>query len=1145
MAWDEGRFDSALFDVRHLCQTLADILAVADASTARPRPRQADTASLLDSLLARAALLKVETAALADNLAQTARMALADTTALTDAATRQALVAVADAATLTDALAHLMQAIWGDPLSVADALSATPRVAAEDFAAQVDALSLRIMPTVGSVASLADTLAQAIAAYRTDTLTIADALAAKAEVPRAEALAVTEAIAGAIARGAEAEALSIAEAVALRIALPATDPVALGDEATATPRPSAQELLTLSEAILGAIGKPVSNLLDVTDALAQMVGQLTTDTATTADDLATKTARALTDLADLADSIWANIAARRPTPASFGTGGFDDTVWDGAEGEPLALGDDLEIKQGFGALLEDLLALADELRGAVGAPKADAADLLDTLAAHTRASRDDTTTVADALGMRAQVPAEELLDVADALLRKALVVFAESLGAADVISAAVAARLGDATGLADAVANLVQTPAADTTGVADAVTRLWEIIRAVDTGLTIEDLIGVGTKKPPDDTTPINDQLIAALYMVRQASDLFDAADAAWMLVRMLRDEQLALTDDMTKGIKAAQAEALTIAEALGADMTKPLPADAVGIIDEALLQARIQAGVDTTTTTDNLAGWRRFAVLNQVFIEGVSVPVVGLAIRQAATERVGYCRFSIPNPTPQVLALCRQRASVRAYLTEGQGADYFSGHIVGNPATSATTLTTKIDIDAHDDTAVSHDILVTEIFTDAQTLTDAVVALWSKYAPFDIDLSQVVASDKRASFLAFKYDTLFAATEYICGLLGWVWFVDWDGAQRTLRFYPPALAVKPITLSRPNLNVVAGTARFGQDDQIYNRVYVFGGTALSVNYTRRILADGESALYSLNHKPYPPEGEAVAQVSVGGIPQVTSLDYPYWPDGKDCLVNHQGRFVRWREDNKPAKDAVIAVTYRYEYPVSIMLEDHDSIARYGLIEHRIVDSKIRDSRQARDLAKQLLRNHAYPRGYGALETTVTGLRAGDFVTVDMPHLGAQGLFEVNEIEKRVEGVNVRRAIVLNRADDAGTRIAERLRDFAKRLADLELKDLEENPVIQYIKRTPETVEMQSTAKVDGRIEPTIGDTPALFEGFQARGPRDVRQVDPLILDDGARSHTRPRKDDVANLSETLGFNDGFFDKGKFDDALAIYGCPA
>lgn len=578
--------------------------------------------------------------------------------------------------------------------------------------------------------------------------------------------------------------------------------------------------------------------------------------------------------------------------------------------------------------------------------------------------------------------------------------------------------------------------------------------------------------------------ILPALY-----NDFLTLIDSINVLLSKVASSAVSLSDSIRLDIQASRQEVINILEALGFDITKPLPTDLVGVLEESWIKAITQKQSYIMVGDELVEIVKKVVIMNQVFINGVQVPVVGLTIKDTTTERVSTCEFTIPDPSPEVIALCKQRAEVRVYLVDEYGnAHYFGGRIKNNPISTDSPMTSLLKVVAFDYTDYSNDVRVIETYTDKDgTLTDILKKMWQKYSPINIDLSQVVNTDKTVSYISFRYDTLFDATEKIAQLLGYHWYVEWNGSgSNSLKFFPGNNTVKNVTLSRENLNIVAGTINFGQSDKLFNRIYLFGGKTYSSDYTHTITANGSDTIYSIPHKPYPPLGKDMVVIKVNGVEKVVDFDYPYWIDGVDVMLNVDGKYIRFNQNTKPANGSIIEVVYRYEYPVALVLDDAESIRRFGLSETVITDEKITDYTNGIDYLKQLLKESAYPVNYGTLETTESSLKAGDIIRVYLPHLLIDDLFEIIEVEKSIDRNVIRTKLTLNRTENPDEVIAKRLKDFAKRLKELELKDVKENTIIQKINSAKEVFKMKDTLSILGNIGYNIsGDNVIPLDGYR------------------------------------------------------------
>lgn len=1090
----------------------AETLPADDVFALRAKPSIADNVEATDDItstweIVRENIDSTELADAFDKLWHT-KLAAGDSITFFDEYLLKTKPAILDSLTVTDSLLHTWKALLAinESTSIADAVTLLFMVAYGCSVEVTDALTKRASSSLVDTLAIVELLAAKASLHKGDVVVIADELKQKVRVALADALAAEEYISkyisialprnqfnvitfgsGAfgdsdVAQIADAfqrlasfvrhygELVAIADELSMALRTAFDDAVAAADSLktvwqakyqTGDPASIADEFTRIWQA-----KKQTNDGIPLADAYISKPKPILFDSAVVIDGLARRW-DAFTEQSDLI-GITDATASKTEKPNS-------DTI--------ASLVDELIKKSG--AVMQDNTGISDSIKHIPGKVADDGAPVLDAFAFAVASYLSDTLVLNDWLAANAR----KLLADSSAINDMTELVAAfkrqwdETVELADQLEMLLGRTLIDALSLTDAVSSKMGKVYADGIGVydstiyepgkyaMDALALLDSMLRKfgkyLAEALGIADAIGLQPGKQAQDLLAILDQLAARINAVL-ASTVYADDLMFWKLAQ-------------------ARNEAVTIAEALGMDVSK-LPADMVGALDMIMLMPMLRKQ-ETAELTDDVST-KKVVILNQVWINGVSVPVVDLKISQSVSERVSSCTFSIPNPSPEVLALCQQRAEIKAFLTDGEGVvEFFGGRLKANPIQTQNAITTRLDVTALDYADAANDILVSEIYEHETgvVITDVVHDIWGKYAPYSISLSGVVASTKTIPYIAFKFDTLFDATEYLAQLLGWSWYVDWDGSERTLHFYPPEMALKDITFSRANCNVVAGSAKFGQNDKIYNRIYVLGGTTLSGTVTYKIVADGTNTIYSLPHKAYAPEGQEMIGVTLNTEPLEVGYEYPYWPSGKDVLYSFQGKYLRWLDTNKPPAGAVIEVAYRYEYPVGYMMEDPASIERFGLSETRYIDTKINDARQAREKAQSMLQEFAYPVGYGTLETTEVGLRAGDFIKVDLPHVGGVGTYEITQIEKWTERTVVRRVVTLNLTDDPEARIAARLKEYADKLARLELKDLDEGAMILDIKAITEDIRISEIISFISDYEETDTDFLVVADGLAAK----------------------------------------------------------
>lgn len=1092
---------------------VADIAGIVDQVAMHlARGSEQDAIGLADALIKAAQKPLVDEAGLGDNIATHSRPAAVDSAALADALVTAVRPAVADIMVVADALAkHAGKADEDEIVGTTDALTKAMRTALADLAGLGDALTTAVhlhrplpgMFGVGQfdashfgagdhtdIIGLADTITAVLARqqFADSLLALADAWAAQTAALRTDQAGLADTLAVAVQR------------------LLAEPGLGLGDAYQSAAAKEAAEAVGITDAMLRALAKTIAELpVDLAEQVAATAAKMLVETLGTEDALTKAFRMAAAHALDLLDQARASILKVVGEQAGLGD---MLAAWlvRSLAADDIGLSDALSTQADFERAIADALVLADEITSAaqyirLAIPPARFGMAEFGFARFDDGDGTDAVTVADhicaTIGRNLET-ATALLDEISVWTAK---VAADTAGIGDTYEIRMTKALSAALGLSDSFWAAVSKGAEEQIGLAD--------------------MLAAATGKPLADTMILTDALVAALHFLRAAADSLGLADAMIRHVNLVCDSILALQDDAWRDIRAARAEALQIADALAKGVMRPLPADAVGIIDEAALLAALGLSEPPTGLEDSIIGEVR-RVLSQVFIQGVSVPVIGLTITETSSERVGTCAFRIPHPSEQVRALCHIGATVHAYLFDGGVSITFGGRITLNPLVPTSAVTSELHIECFSYTADAQHVLCNQIYRNKK-YTDIVRELWGEFYPYDIDLSGVQDDERTAENWAVIWETLFDATERIANLLGWVWQVEWDGGQRRLRFYAPDTVYHPRSLSWENANIVAGTARFGDDEEIVNAVHVVGGEALSDPFIFRTVANGEATHYTLPHYPFDLVDGPV-QVKVNGAAQVVGEETPYWPAGKTALIGREGRFVRFRAP--PANGAILEVIYRYGYPIHATMEDEASIAQHGRRERQVVDTKVREIGQARDMARRMLRERAWPTAYGQMEVTEEGIRPGRFVHVYLPDRGIDGVYEITQSSWRVERTVVRRALVLNRSDDPEDRIARKLHEFRLRLEALENADRPANPFIQRFRTLREQQRVRITAVARGYIDIDGASSTGLLLEQAIATLRSGTAVQTriheyeVVTEDGIRGHPGKAAADAAGLRE-------------------------
>jgi archaellum component FlaC len=1128
-----------------------------------------------------------------------------DTTGVGDTASFSFKKDLDDLLILSDSLLRSVAAIVGDTLPVADQLTlAAKAVAAEIALSLADDNKLKAMTLLGDLMALSDDHVKDIAKTIDDVGTVNDALANRigailnsvTTLADTFALSVTLGVVDDIIGVADSidnitrlilgssfdmaswdsaafdttgDLAAIADSISLLISLAIADGLTVDDDTKAAIKLQYNEAINLVDSILGLYAAALNSNLPLSDMIGLKNMKTLADTVALADILANKYEMAeLQEAIDLVEDL---ILKAKVTGS-----------------EMVDLQDTIDMVAGFGTSIDDTVGLSDTSYIEARKQLADILSLVNTLQTKAKLPIDEAIAAADILGVMTRRDAADTIDLMDEIARLYRYVLGgswdssswdggqfdtsgdsilvedgyrfalstllqEAIATNDTLKTKVGITLADNSDIMDQILNGIMKSAAETMGMSDELLQLIVGLRK-DTSLSLAELLSKRAGLPPDDSSTVADSIIAALLLARSADDLIAATDEAIAKVKSMLQDAAVLTDSLALSTKRGIAEAIATAEALGLKTKRPVSSNGVGIIDELYLKYALGIAWDEEGIADSIRGKVK-TLLQQVFINGISIPVNGLNLRHSGKDRVSTATFKIPSPNAEILNLAKQRAPVNIYLVDGIGnTDYFGGRIIGNPTSARGSITTEMDITVDDWTSASLDVYVSESFTaDSGTISEILKYLWEKYYGYSINLDKIVATTKRMPTQVFNYVSLFEVTERLAQLLGWSWHVEWNGAERILQFYPPSAAIHPVTLSRESKNIVAGTARFGQDDNLANVVYVFGGQGMSNPYTQKIVTDGQNTIYKLGSKPYRlgegDDGGIQVNIIQGGVKAPLRVGIQNLHDEQlfDVMLDFNEGTLRFRENNIPIKDAILEAIYRFRYPIMVQLTDDSSIRQYGRIETSITDTSLLDVVAARELGRAILRDRAYPKGFGSCEVFVPGLRAGQFITVDLPAYNTKGLFEITEIEKWIQGGVVRRRVTLNKADNAESRIAQRLKDFAKRLASLESSNRQEDMVVQRWLQGPANIGTKVTGRVEGQIEESVTDNIQLLQDdyvltWKTAGRSKTWAKDSHPLSDDFAKKAKPKNNEVVPATSKITGGISFFDTHTFGDSSHPFG---
>lgn len=265
-----------------------------------------------------------------------------------------------------------------------------------------------------------------------------------------------------------------------------------------------------------------------------------------------------------------------------------------------------------------------------------------------------------------------------------------------------------------------------------------------------------------------------------------------------------------------------------------------------------------------------------------------------------------------------------------------------------------------------------------------------------------------------------------------------------TANFFKPGDRISKYPITESPANFRRGTANLTPDSsKLVNRLMVKCGKAMSDRYNQSITVGTDPI--PLNYIPRAPGNETV-DVVVDGNPKTLGIQNITEVGTKDFLLNAEEKLLI----PDLCTSGTGTITYRYEYPIKILLEDADSQKLYGFFDD-ILTVDADDEALVLDQGLQYIAKYSRPVTRGAIEPFAGTYRPGQLVWVDLPSLNVIQYLQVSEV--RYESVPGARVEIKLTLESPARDLPGVLKDLNQRLAKLEksVYQDEDGPVLKYI----------------------------------------------------------------------------------------------
>lgn len=247
---------------------------------------------------------------------------------------------------------------------------------------------------------------------------------------------------------------------------------------------------------------------------------------------------------------------------------------------------------------------------------------------------------------------------------------------------------------------------------------------------------------------------------------------------------------------------------------------------------------------------------------------------------------------------------------------------------------------------------------------------------------------------IKFNYVQISQTLRKIAQLTGRNWYIDYD---KDVHYFPTTTNPAPFNIES-GANDYTGLNISKDTSQLKNRVYVRGGTKLSDSTTYSVKGDGVARQFPLPDKPHD------VTITVNGVSKTLGIKNVD-TTGFDYYLNFQEKYIE--QDSGLtilATTDTLAVTYTYDIPILVAVEDTASIAANGVKEFAIFDKTINTTQAARDRASAELTDYANDIIEGSFTTHTMGFRSGQYININLSEYGINDDYIVQKVVARALG---------------------------------------------------------------------------------------------------------------------------------------------
>jgi hypothetical protein len=405
-------------------------------------------------------------------------------------------------------------------------------------------------------------------------------------------------------------------------------------------------------------------------------------------------------------------------------------------------------------------------------------------------------------------------------------------------------------------------------------------------------------------------------------------------------------------------------------------------------------------TTYTGEGAFNTIANAYSINISGVSragdVLANTLGVEDVINDQVNTCAFSLIDLSGNGMPSTDQTV----IITQEDGTVLFGGYITSIVKTKSETGLAMAEIECVDmsrllDRQLAHKSY--ENMTDKAIIQDLV----DTYCAGSGITTDNVVEGVTITQISFNYMQISQAIKKIAELAGRWWYID---DQKDIHYFPVSTTSTPFDITDTNASHIE--MEISSDaDNIKNRVYVRGGTKLSDFTTYETVGDGTAIKFPLPDKPH---SVTVAVDTGAGYVTKTLGIKNIDTSGFDWYLNFQEKYIEQDSGGVVLTSTdKLKVTYKYDIPIIVAVENQASIIEHGVHEFAISDKSITTTQSARDRASAELTDYANTLVEGRFTTTTDGFHSGQTININLTDYGINDNYVVQRVNARSLGNGV------------------------------------------------------------------------------------------------------------------------------------------